>query len=108
MVSALQLVGVAVVPLNVNVLVPCVAPKPEPAIVTEAPTAPEVGERLVMLGPVACVVDAMRDTEKIATRRIGFQLRTRIKISLPRPTIRGQSNEFCSQRFMVAVIDSGR
>jgi hypothetical protein len=53
MVSSLQLVGVAAVPLNFTVLVPCVAPKPDPAIVTEAPTAPEVGERLVMLGPVA-------------------------------------------------------
>jgi hypothetical protein len=53
MVSALQLVAVAAVPLNVTVLVPCVAPKPDPAIVTEAPTAPEVGKRLVMLCPFA-------------------------------------------------------
>ena len=48
---ALQLViDVAVVPLKVIVLVPCVAPKLEPLIVTEVPTAPEVGERLVIEG----------------------------------------------------------
>ena len=48
---ALQLVGVAAVPLNVTVLVPCVAPKLAPVIVTDAPTNPDVGLRLVMLGP---------------------------------------------------------
>jgi uncharacterized protein YjeT (DUF2065 family) len=47
---ALQLVGAAVVPLNLTVLVPCVAPKFAPVIVTEAPTRPDVGLRLVMLG----------------------------------------------------------
>ncbi len=48
---ALQLAMlVAVVPLNLTVLVPCVAPKFVPVIVTDAPTAPVVGERLVMLG----------------------------------------------------------
>src|SRR5215470_15461288 len=45
-----QLVGVAVVPLNLTVLVPCVAPKLVPAIVTALPTAPLVGDRLVMVG----------------------------------------------------------
>ena len=43
-------VGVAVVPLNRTVLVPCVAPKFVPVIVTDAPTAPLVGERLVNVG----------------------------------------------------------
>ena len=47
---ALQLVGVAVVPLNVTVLEPLVAPKPEPLIVIDVPTGPEPGERLVMFG----------------------------------------------------------
>ena len=42
MLVALQLVGVAAVPLNVTVLVPCVAPKFVPAIVTEVPTGPDV------------------------------------------------------------------
>jgi len=55
MLVALQLVGVAVVPLNVTVLVPWDAPKLAPVIVTEAPTGAEVGERLVMLGGIVTV-----------------------------------------------------
>src|SRR5256712_10882176 len=50
MLVTLQLVAVAAVPLNVTVLVPCVAPKFAPAIVTEVPTNPDVGFKLVMLG----------------------------------------------------------
>ena len=48
-------VGVAVVPLNFTVLVPWVAPKLVPVIVTGAPTAPQVGDRLVMLGAATTV-----------------------------------------------------
>jgi len=48
--GSLQLVGVAGVPLKVTVLVPCVAPKLVPEIVTDVPTKPEVGLKLVMLG----------------------------------------------------------
>ncbi len=51
MLVAPQLVGVAAVPLKVTVLVPCVAPKFAPLIVTDAPTNPDVGVKLVMLGP---------------------------------------------------------
>jgi hypothetical protein len=48
---SLQLPIVAAgVPLKVTVLVPCVEPKCPPVIVTEVPTAPDVGERLVMYG----------------------------------------------------------
>src|SRR5436190_926439 len=47
---ALQLVGVAVVPLKLTVLVPCVLPKLVPVMVTDAPTAPDVGDRLVIVG----------------------------------------------------------
>src|ERR1700730_1069698 len=47
---ALQVPTVAVVPLNLTVPVPCVAPKFVPVIVTEAPIAPDVADRLVMLG----------------------------------------------------------
>ena len=48
---ALQLlIDVAAVPLNVTVLVPCVAPKLEPLIVTEAPAGPEPGETLLITG----------------------------------------------------------
>jgi hypothetical protein len=38
------------VPLNLTVLLPCVAPKFAPAIVTDVPTKPDVGDKLVMLG----------------------------------------------------------
>lgn len=53
MLVAPQLVGVAAVPLKVTVLVPCDAPKFVPAIVTEVPTTPDGGFRLVMLGAMA-------------------------------------------------------
>jgi hypothetical protein len=56
MLVALQLVGVATVLLNVTVLVPCVVPKLVPAIVTDLPTAPEFGVRVVILGLVAVTV----------------------------------------------------
>ena len=52
MLVALQVVGVAVVPLNLTVLAPCDAPKLLPAIVTDVPTAPDVGLTLVILGGV--------------------------------------------------------
>jgi hypothetical protein len=62
MVVAFQLVAVpADVPLNVTVLVPCVAPKFVPVIVTDVPTTPDVGFRLVMLGPVPPVPPAPRN-----------------------------------------------
>src|SRR5437870_1560364 len=46
---SLQLATGTAVPLSKIVLPPCVAPNPVPAIATSDPTAPEVGERLVML-----------------------------------------------------------
>lgn len=50
MLVLLQLVGIAGVPLKLIVLVPCDAPKFAPLMVTNAPTAPKLGDRLVMLG----------------------------------------------------------
>jgi len=50
MLVALQLVGVAAVPLKVTVLVPCEAPKFVPLICTEVPTGPDVCDRMLMLG----------------------------------------------------------
>jgi hypothetical protein len=47
---ALQLVGVAAIPLNVTVLVPCVAPKFAPMIVTGVPMTPDIGLKLVTVG----------------------------------------------------------
>ena len=49
---SLQLLAVAVTPLNVTVLVPCVEPKPEPVIVTDVPTGPEIGDIPVIFGVV--------------------------------------------------------
>jgi hypothetical protein len=45
-----QLVTLAVRPLNLTVLLPWELPNPDPLIVTEAPMAPDVGERLEILG----------------------------------------------------------
>src|SRR5437660_1591310 len=53
---ALQLVGVAATPLKVTVLVPWVAPKLAPVMVTEVPTAPAMGDRPVMVGAEAVAV----------------------------------------------------
>jgi len=47
---ALQFVATAAAPLKLTVPDPCVAPKFVPVIVTAAPTAPDVIDRLVMLG----------------------------------------------------------
>jgi hypothetical protein len=51
-----QIVGAAVAPLNFTELVPWLKPKPVPVIVTDAPTAPDAGEILVMLGAVTVKV----------------------------------------------------
>lgn len=75
MVLALQLVTVAVVPLNFTVPLPCEEPKLEPAMVTEAPTAPEVGERLVMLG-VARTVPVVAPPGTVTTMLLALQLVT--------------------------------
>lgn len=50
MLVALQVMTLPAIPLKVTKLLPWVAPKLAPVIVTEDPTKPEVGERLVMLG----------------------------------------------------------
>jgi hypothetical protein len=52
MLDALQAVTLAAVPLNFSVLVPCVVPKLVPAMVTDLPTEPDVGESEVMEGVV--------------------------------------------------------
>jgi hypothetical protein len=52
MVPALQAVGWAAIPVKVTVLVPCVAPKFIPLIVTGVPTGPALIDKLLMTGPV--------------------------------------------------------
>lgn len=47
-----QFVGVALAPLNLTVLLPSDKPKLVPEIVTEAPTAPDVGERPLINGVI--------------------------------------------------------
>jgi hypothetical protein len=64
--AALQLAGVAATPLNVTVLVPWVAPKFAPVIVTGAPTAAEDGDKLVMPG-VGSTVNAAPVPDKLFT-----------------------------------------
>src|SRR6266446_4942657 len=53
MLVALQLAGDAAIPLNVTVLVPWVAPKLDPEMVTEVPTGPDDGLRFEIPGPAA-------------------------------------------------------
>jgi hypothetical protein len=57
MLVADQLIGVAAMPLNFTVLVPCVVPKFAPAIVTAAPIAPLVGDKDVIVGAVVVTVN---------------------------------------------------
>src|ERR1051326_9017350 len=47
-----QLVGVPAAPLKATVLEPCGDPNPVPETVTEVPTPPEVGLKLVIVGGV--------------------------------------------------------
>jgi hypothetical protein len=48
--SSLQLATVAAYPLNVTELLPWLAPKLLPEMVTDEPTGPDAGERLTMFG----------------------------------------------------------
>ncbi len=63
-----QLVGVAVFPLNLTVLLPWVDPNVVPEIVTDVPTVPEAGDRLriygvtVKLFPLLAVPDTVTTT----------------------------------------------
>ena len=64
MLVELQVVTVAVVPLKVTELVPCVDPKFVPVTVTAVPTTPEVGFRFVIVGAgnVTVNVEPLLDT----------------------------------------------
>lgn len=59
MLVLLQLVGAAIVPLKVTVLVPCEGPKFVPVMVTKVPTWPDVGLRLAMTGGTTVNVAAL-------------------------------------------------
>jgi len=60
MLVLLQLVGAAETPPKVTVLVPCVVPKPVPAIVTEVLIGPDAGVKLVMVGATAVGLTSTR------------------------------------------------
>jgi hypothetical protein len=65
---ALQLEGVATVPLNATVLVPCVTPKFVPVMVTTDPTAPDVDDNPEMFGVGSTVNTAvLLDSELLVT-----------------------------------------
>jgi hypothetical protein len=50
MLAALQLVGIAITPLNITELVPWVAPKFAPFILTDVPTTPDAGFKPAIAG----------------------------------------------------------
>ena len=56
MLLALHDVTLAVIPLKLTLLVPGIAPKFEPAITTDEPTGPELGERLLIAGAATLAV----------------------------------------------------
>lgn len=66
MLPLLQLVGVAVTPLKVTVLSPCVAPKLEPLTVTEVPIEPLAGDRFAMLGCGVGRVTLIRESQLVS------------------------------------------
>jgi hypothetical protein len=83
MLVVLQFVGVAAFPLNATELVPCVAAKFAPAIVTEVPTGPVVGFKLAMLGTlggggaVAVALLPLTSPEQPATDKLAAAINRR-------------------------------
>ncbi len=67
MLVSLQLDGVADVPLNVTEPAPCVVPKLTPEIVTRSPTAPDVGDRLLILGATEKVTPLLMSPPTVTT-----------------------------------------
>jgi hypothetical protein len=91
MLVALQLVGVANVPLNFTVLVPCVAPKFAPAIVTGVPITPDAGFKLVMLAgegfpppPGLDLPVPLHPTVTTTNAKITVRRASRLRVSLKR------------------------
>lgn len=83
MLAALQFVGVAIVPLNVTVLVPCIGPKFNPVIVTNVPTGPDAGDKLVICGAACADVCPTNKHEANSPQILSsFTLRLLIKPSL--------------------------
>jgi hypothetical protein len=70
MLEADQLVTTALVELRETVLLACVAPKFDPAIVTGMPTGPEVGEIAVIVGDCAYALPQQTTTNNIPNKII--------------------------------------
>jgi hypothetical protein len=83
MLAALQLDAVATVPLKVTVLVPCVAPKLAPAIVTDVPAGPDAGFNPPMLGVVAAALVEKVISGLVALALLASVERTRKWYSVP-------------------------
>jgi len=79
---ALQLAGVAAIPLNCTVLVPWVAPKFAPEIVTDVPMTPDIGFRLVMLGP-GVVLFTLTETPALVAAFPEVSVATAVKMWFP-------------------------
>lgn len=62
-----QFVGAAITPLKVTSLDPWLPPKFEPDIVTEVPTGPEAGERLMMFAGAVIVMVAAEAKQLFAS-----------------------------------------
>jgi hypothetical protein len=62
-------VGVAAVPLNATVLSACVEPKFVPVMVTDAPTAPEFGDKFVTLGVAKAATQDARSIPTMTSSR---------------------------------------
>jgi hypothetical protein len=92
MLVALQLVTDAVVPLNLTVLVPWVEPKFVPAIVTDAPTAPVAGDRLVIVGAAARTGAANGNSN--ANRHTNTTGQTSFRICLSPRAVRRMDKKF--------------
>jgi len=71
--DALQPVGVAAIPLNVTLLVPCTAPKFAPMIVTGVPMTPDVGLKLVTVGTLVSEVVNVRSLLTAALLAASFE-----------------------------------
>jgi hypothetical protein len=67
MLVALHAVGVAAAPLNVTVLLPCVAPNAVPLMVTLVPVSPEIGDRDETAGATEKVIPLLAAPPTLTT-----------------------------------------
>jgi hypothetical protein len=95
--------GAAGAPLKVTALLPCLAPKLEPAMVTFTPTAPEVRLRLVIVGggvvvgppfvplpphPATGMINQRASRDKFPWHKLGEPRRPRVRFCSRRRTSR--------------------